>query len=133
MSQIEQHEWQTGLCSFFSSGHCFMGCCCPCMLANRTHELLEDPDEKTPSGCGPVGCGWCLAEMAGGLGCIFGFLQRKKIREKHGIEGSTCGDLCVNWCCPCCSVIQQLNELEMRRDARQVNKAGYQQQAPMRQ
>jgi hypothetical protein len=50
----------------------------------------------------------------------------------HGIEGGTCGDLCANWCCPCCSVIQQYKEVEMRRDARQVNKAGYQQQAPMR-
>lgn len=58
-------------------------------------------------------------------------LQRKEIRKMHGIEGGMCGDLCSNWCCPCCAVIQQYKEVEMRRDAR-VNKTGYQQQAPMR-
>ncbi len=28
-------------------------------------------------------------------------------------------------CCPCCAVIQQYKEVEMRRDAK-VNKVGYQ-------
>ena len=59
-------------------------------------------------------------------------LQRKRIREMNGIKGSVVGDLCYNWACPCCAVIQQYKEVEMRRDARQVNKTGYQQQAPMR-
>ncbi|KAH6857104.1 PLAC8 family-domain-containing protein [Chaetomium sp. MPI-CAGE-AT-0009] len=131
--QIQQHEWQDGLCGFCSGGHCLMGWCCPCVLVNKTHELIENPDEKEPSGCGLVGCGWCLVNMfTGGFGCFFSCVQRKKIREMHGIEGGTCGDLCANWCCPCCSVIQQYKEVEMRRDARQVNKSGYQQQAPMR-
>jgi hypothetical protein len=42
-----------------------------------------------------------------------------------------CGDICANLCCPCCSVIQQYRELEMRRDAGVVTK-GYQGEAPMR-
>lgn len=60
------------------------------------------------------------------LGCI----QRGKIRKTYGIHGGACGDLCVNLCCPCCAVIQQYKEVEMRRDAH-LNNQGYQKQQPM--
>lgn len=61
------------------------------------------------------------------LGC----LQRRQIRKKYGIEGGGCTDFMVSFCCPCCSAIQNVKELEARRDAR-PNKVGYQPQAPMR-
>jgi hypothetical protein len=40
-------------------------------VVNKTAELIDDPDEKTPSGCGAVGCGWCMVNMfTGGFGCM---------------------------------------------------------------
>ncbi|KAK4238321.1 PLAC8 family-domain-containing protein [Achaetomium macrosporum] len=131
MSHIKEHEWQDGLCSFCDGGHCMMGCFCPCILVNKTHELLEDPHKQDPSGCGGVGCGWCLLNMCGGWGFIVGLMQRNKIRDKYRIEGGICGDIMTNLCCPCCSVIQQYKEVEMRRDAAGPSKMGYQAQAPM--
>ena len=66
-TQIKQHDWQddNGLCSFCTGGHCLMGCFCPCMLVNKTAELIDDPEEKTPSGCGAMGCAWCIINSCG--------------------------------------------------------------------
>jgi hypothetical protein len=63
-----------------------------------------------------------------------GIIQRGKIRDKYRIEqGGLCGDIMTNLCCPCCAVIQQYKEVEMRRDAATgPSKMGYQGQAPMR-
>ncbi|KAL2127497.1 hypothetical protein VTI74DRAFT_10629 [Chaetomium olivicolor] len=131
--EIKDHEWQDGLCSFCDGGHCLLGCFCPCVLVNKTHELLEEPHNQEPSGCGTIGCGWCTLNLCGGWGWVLGFLQRGRIRSKHGIKGNVCGDLMANLCCPCCSVIQQYKEVEKRRDAgpRGPVKVGYQGQPPM--
>lgn len=41
------------------------------LVVNKTAELIDDPDEKTPSGCGAAGCGWCMVNMfTGGFGCM---------------------------------------------------------------
>ena len=66
-TQFNQHGWQedNGLCDFFSGGHCLMGCFCPCLLVNKTAELIEDPDEKTPHGCGATCFGWSVLNMCG--------------------------------------------------------------------
>ncbi|KAK4152981.1 PLAC8 family-domain-containing protein [Chaetomidium leptoderma] len=129
--RIKDGEFQEGLCDFFSGGHCFEGCCCPCIVVNKTQQLLDDPDEKTPSGCGCMGCAWCLLTTFAGMSCFVGWKQRNDMRKRYQIEGGSCGDMWKNLCCPCCSVIQQYKEVEMRRDAR-ANKVGYQTQAPMR-
>ncbi|KAI0293281.1 PLAC8 family-domain-containing protein, partial [Russula brevipes] len=37
--------------------------------------------------------------------------NRQNIRDRHGIRGSTFGDLCVSYCCPC-TLVQEHWELE---------------------
>ncbi|KAK4458380.1 PLAC8 family-domain-containing protein [Cladorrhinum samala] len=129
---IKNGEWQDGLLSCCSGGHALMGCCCPCVLVNKTHELLENPNNPEPKACGLWGCGWCLLNACGGWGFILNCLQRGEIRKKHNIEGNGCGDFCVSLCCPCCGTIQQYKELEQRRDAQGLpDKVGYQGQTPM--
>lgn len=65
--------------------------------------------------------------------CSIGCTQRGHIRKKYGLPGGGCGDCMRNWCCPCCSVIQQYREVEKRRDMHPTGpvKVGYQQQQPM--
>ncbi|KAK3904494.1 PLAC8 family-domain-containing protein [Staphylotrichum tortipilum] len=133
MSQVEPikpHEWQDGLCDICDGGHCMEGCFCPCLLVNKTDELIEEPDAKKVHGCGV----WCIGHfclnLCGGFGGVLSCIQRTKIRKRYGIEGGVCGDFWRNLCCPCCSVIQQYKEVEKRRDAL-VNKAGYQRPAGM--
>ncbi|KAK4139207.1 PLAC8 family-domain-containing protein [Dichotomopilus funicola] len=128
-TEIKKGEWQTGLCDFMSGGHCLVGCFFPCILANQTAELIEDPDEKEPEKCGTVGCAWCLCS---GFSVLFGCFQRRSIRRMAGIESNVCCDFIINGCCPCCALIQQQKELEIRRDVRLAAKQGYQAQPPMR-
>jgi hypothetical protein len=66
-TQFNERAWQEGntLCGFCSSGHMLMGCCCPCMLINKTAELIEHPEEKEPSGCGKTCVGWSALNLCG--------------------------------------------------------------------
>ncbi|KAK4096070.1 hypothetical protein N658DRAFT_402370, partial [Parathielavia hyrcaniae] len=118
----QEADWHdnNGICDCFTDsqgdcdcGQCFMGSCCPCILLNKTDDMLHRPNEE-PSGCGAVGCGWCVLNMCGGWGMILGCLQRRDIRKEYNIGGSWCGDACCNFCLPCCAVIQQHKEVKMR-------------------
>jgi hypothetical protein len=62
------------------------------------------------------------------LGC----LQRGKIREKYNIDGGSCGDFCANGCLPCCAIIQQHKEVEMRLKEDRATNMQYQRQPQMR-
>ncbi|GAB1318430.1 hypothetical protein MFIFM68171_08640 [Madurella fahalii] len=130
MHPIKENDWQDGLFGCFRGGHCLMGYFCPCILVNKTHMLLTNENDPNPSGCGAWGCGWCVLTLCG-IGCILPCLQRGDIRSKYHIDGGCCTDCLANWCCTCCAAIQQFKELEIRRDARMPDKAGYQPQAPM--
>jgi len=36
------------------------------------------------------------------------------MRQKYGIEGSSCGDFATACCCPCCELIQEEKESILR-------------------
>ncbi|KAK4243098.1 hypothetical protein VTI28DRAFT_2337 [Corynascus sepedonium] len=130
--KIDAHDWQeeNGFCSFCGDGcgTCMLGSFVPCVLINKTQDLIEDPYNKDPSACGAFGCLSCLLSLFG-MSFVMGCIQRRSIRVKYGIEGNSCTDFALNGLLPCCAVIQQYRELEIRRDAGQ---GGYQKQAPMR-
>ncbi|KAL2255523.1 hypothetical protein VTK26DRAFT_3188 [Humicola hyalothermophila] len=125
----QEREWQHDLCDV--KGHCWEGLCCPCLILNKTAHLLRDPTEQDPDGCGKWCFGWCIINcFTGAGGNILACIQRGKVREDRGIEGSACGDFCASLCCPCCVMIQQYKELEYKRDHEAIQKP-YQAQAPM--
>jgi hypothetical protein len=39
-------------------------------------------------------------------------MQRDKVRQKFGVRGGGCIDCLATWCLPCCTQIQQDNELQ---------------------
>ncbi|KAK4031268.1 PLAC8 family-domain-containing protein [Parachaetomium inaequale] len=128
ITPIKPGKWQDDIWGCCTGGYFWKGFCCPCLLLNQTHEVLEDqvPDDKEPDECGIVAMGWCLLT---GAGCcfVFGCLQRKRIRVKHKIEGgNTCSDFCINGCLPCCAIIQQYKEVDLRRQEQIMIKKGYQ-------
>lgn len=62
-----------------------------------------------------------------------GMLQRKQVRDKHGIKTGCCGgcdDCCVSFWCPCCGLLQQANEVEGRQSM--LDERGYRPQGGMR-
>ncbi len=50
-----------------------------------------------------TGCGW-----------IYATIKRGEIRARYGIAGSAAQDCCISYCCPCCALIQQDNEVQAR-------------------
>lgn len=55
--------------------------------------------------------------------------QRSKIRQQYGIKGSTTGDCCVAYWCPCCSTVQNDKEVVARTQGLVTD--GYQQEGGM--
>jgi len=95
--------WNHDLCSCCSGNmtHCLCGTFChPCLSYLNADRLGEN------------------AIVYGVLGWLFPFVPpfvlRGKLREKHGISGSTMNDCCVGFCCACCANIQVANELDSR-------------------
>ena len=80
-----------GLCGMF------LPCCQICQTANRA---------------GESGCLYVLLSFI--TPCVPILLLRSKVRDQHGIPGSTLGDVCAACLCPCCASIQLANEVEER-------------------
>ncbi|XP_071234373.1 placenta-specific gene 8 protein-like [Salvelinus alpinus] len=92
-------EWSTGLCDCCSD----MGTCCcalwcfPCLQCQTASHF-----------------GWCLcmplldpcAFMA--VSCC----MRSSMRERYGIQGSTCGDVALVCCCYVCTWCQMAREVK---------------------
>lgn len=40
--------------------------------------------------------------------------KRGVMRDRLGIEGSSFGDFCSSYCCPCCGLVQENKEVKFR-------------------
>jgi hypothetical protein len=59
-------------------------------------------------------------------------MRRSEVRSKFNIEGSTCGDCCASFCCPCCVELQSAKECKSRIGGGSgVNTQGYAPQTGM--
>ncbi|KAL2844516.1 PLAC8 family protein [Aspergillus pseudoustus] len=107
-------HWNHSLCDCCSPGTlCLLTCCLPCLTFGKTQARSQDPTLQNYSSINSE----CL---------IFGFLslgyfqwiiqtiRRGEMREKHGIEGSCCGDCCATFWCGCCTLVQEEKEMELR-------------------
>ncbi|KAJ4558246.1 hypothetical protein HRR77_000260 [Exophiala dermatitidis] len=83
-------------------------------VVGRTSERLRDPSMRDPESIN----GDCMIHgflsVFTGLAWIFTMMKRTEIREQFGIPGSSFGDCCTAYWCPCCAVIQQDNEVKFR-------------------
>ncbi|KAK0374613.1 PLAC8 family protein [Colletotrichum paranaense] len=124
---MPSQEWQSDLMDCSPCGTCMMASFLPCMVFGKTSERMRDPSLSDYS---PINGDCFMISALGsiGLGWLFLMNKRGDIRKKFHIEGSTCGDCCVSFWCPCCVLIQHENEVEGRTDYGPIN-TGYQSQA----
>ncbi|KAL2173162.1 PLAC8 family-domain-containing protein [Thermothelomyces heterothallicus CBS 202.75] len=133
-TRFKQNDWQddNGLMHCCGDcGTCMLGCFVPCVLINKTQNILEDPSEH-PSACGSFGGLSCFLSLFGLTG-VTTCIQRRQIRLMYGIEGNCCCDALITGCLPCCAVIQNYKEVDFRRDNQNAwgIKDGYKRQLPM--
>ena len=139
--QIEWNSGLFGCCDAPCNIQC-LACCCPCYLygAIATSPPLYDKDENPQapckcSGIAPRACGYCLLDhvlysvmlamsnqlvycpfLTLPLSCIIHCGMRKKIRNLHGpgyeLKGSCCSDVFLTFCCACCALVQEHQQLK---------------------
>ena len=125
------NEWSTGLCQCCSSNSCCATCFCPCVVFGEITEKMS-PDETCFGGDqqGACCCYFLLVALFQWAGFVdwFGTATfvfpctlclrcplRRAIRKKYNIEGSDCNDCMVSWCCSCCSLVQEYEEVRRRQ------------------
>ncbi|KAE8151983.1 PLAC8 family-domain-containing protein [Aspergillus avenaceus] len=110
----KHNEWSNSFwdcCSPF--GTCCMSFWLPCCLHGKTHSRLDDPYLKEHSYCNGSCCLYTLTSYIG-FHWVPLMMQRTKIRQRFGIDGSGCGDCCSACCCPCCVMMQNEKEVEVQ-------------------
>jgi Cys-rich protein (TIGR01571 family) len=64
--------------------------------------------------CVTAGCIYYWLQACTGLGCLYTYSFRARLRNKYGLEQKPCDDCCTDcWCLPC-SLAQQIRELQNR-------------------
>ena len=104
------HQWGNGLFGCFNNASlCVLGWILPCVLFGQTSDLLQGKS------CVVYGSLWLVPLVS----TILQADQREVVRRIRGIPGSGVSDFCLSMWCPCCSLIQQSQEVES------LNRDGY--------
>ncbi|KAL7953613.1 PLAC8 family domain-containing protein [Trichoderma compactum] len=94
-------------------GLCFKTTFCPCITYGKTQHRVKHGNLDGYSCCNASCVIFaCLANC--NLTCIPTAMQRRHIREKHGLEGDCFGDFCKSCWCNFCVLIQHEKELQQR-------------------
>ncbi|ERS98466.1 hypothetical protein HMPREF1624_05250 [Sporothrix schenckii ATCC 58251] len=125
-------EWNHSLMDCSPCDSCCLGTFLPCVLLGKTADRMRDP---TMQGADSMNSD-CMVFLAihcfTGCGWIYIMMKRGEIRERFGIQGDGTADCCATYWCPCCSLIQQDNEVKTRTAHLVANPAqGYQAQPGM--
>jgi Cys-rich protein (TIGR01571 family) len=108
-------SWKHNICSCDDAGTCCAVIWCgPCIFGRTDHRLTHfphSPEESNFSWCNSSCMIMCcaLTLLIPGLPL---WMQRDKVRQKFGVRGGGCIDCLATWCLPCCTQIQQDNELQ---------------------
>ncbi|PNW86166.1 hypothetical protein CHLRE_02g075400v5 [Chlamydomonas reinhardtii] len=99
---------------------CVTSWCVPCFTYGMNLRHLGDAPEGANVFCAgdmsKACCLYCCATMVG-CGCAVHIPARQYIRKKYNISEPTHGileDVFLTWCCPCCTVTQEYNEIMSR-------------------
>ena len=96
-------EWKHGLFGCFDNlGICIVTYLVPCYTHGKNAEAVGDS------------CFLCgIAALIPLINIILCGLNRKKVREKKGIDGGVCGDMMATLFCTVCSLAQVAQEVDM--------------------
>lgn len=94
-------DWKHGLCGCFDNlGVCIITYFVPCYTFGKNAEAVGESCIL----CGILYIFWPF-------NLIFGTIVRGKVRDRQGIPGSGIKDFFTHFCCPCCAVIQEGQEV----------------------
>eukprot|EP01006_Ploeotia_vitrea_P040520 TRINITY_DN66429_c5_g1_i3.p1 TRINITY_DN66429_c5_g1~~TRINITY_DN66429_c5_g1_i3.p1 ORF type:complete len:183 (+),score=23.23 TRINITY_DN66429_c5_g1_i3:28-576(+) len=95
--------WNAGLCDCFSDiPLCCMAWWCTCIPYGKTHARVSGNDDDWIMWSAI----WLAVACFTGCQCVLELMTRQKVRETYGIQGDTCKDFMIAWCCTCCSTQQ---------------------------
>ncbi|CAD2218185.1 PLAC8 family, putative [Angomonas deanei] len=106
-----ERPWHYSLCHCCSDCNSFLECCC-CTLCQLSRQYNMIKHHKAELPCCTCFCLYLGTLLTGGLlfwGCVC--CVREMIRDRYGIEGSSCGDCCTTCWCTGCAIQQQLLEM----------------------
>jgi Cys-rich protein (TIGR01571 family) len=128
-ANVMSQTWQHDLFDCSPCGTCCLATFMPSRLHGRTAYRLRDPTMQGYSTCNGDCMAFCALSCFG-LGWILTMSQRTAVRTKYAIVGSTGKDCLAAWCLPCCSAIQNEEEIKLRAAASPVVQ-GYASPPPM--
>ncbi|WCJ24544.1 PLANT CADMIUM RESISTANCE 2 [Euphorbia peplus] len=103
--------WSTGLCGCFDdTSSCCLTWCCPCITFGRIAEIVDEGS----TACGLSGGLYGLLMCFTGCACLYSCFYRTKLRERYLLQGGSCCDCCVHFCCEHCALCQEYRELQNR-------------------
>ncbi|KXZ50226.1 hypothetical protein GPECTOR_17g863 [Gonium pectorale] len=117
-------DWKAPCWNLFAEpggpGACLLTWCFPCITYGMNVSKLGDAPGDANVFCGgkfaAACCMYCCITGLG-CGCIVHIPVRQYIRKKYGIKEPEYGiiqDLLMTWCCACCAIIQEYNEIGSR-------------------
>jgi len=125
-------EWQHSLMDCSPCDSCCLGTFLPCVLLGKTSDRMRDPSMQGADSMNSDCLVFTAIQCFTGCGWIYIMMKRGEIRERFNISGDGTGDCCATYWCPCCSLIQQDNEVKTRTQHLVANPAqGYQAQPGM--
>jgi len=126
MSSNQTNQWNSSFwdcCSPFET--CLCAWCCPCFLFGKTQARLANPNLTDFNYCNSNCVGWGALALCG-FGWVLQTIRRGEMRNQLGINGSSFGDCCGAWCCPCCGLMQEEKEMVYRGEISQQAAEPYQ-------
>ncbi|KZT22704.1 PLAC8-domain-containing protein [Neolentinus lepideus HHB14362 ss-1] len=118
-----EREWSNGICGCFDSfGTACLAIWCPCIAYSRNKsrvEYLEKKGVAHPDGGDSCTGDCCCYTTLGlfGFGWILQMGTRAAVRTRYRIKGGGFGDCCTAWCCTCCELTQESQELELEEQS----------------
>ncbi|XP_054608103.1 cornifelin [Nothobranchius furzeri] len=107
-------DWSSGLlsCCDDCKSCCYGFWCCPCLACTVSEMFGENPclplcDILTPAAVSAFGLPFCVPPA--------GLSLRVAIRQRYGIKGSLCKDICTSCFCVWCSWCQLHRELKYQK------------------
>mmetsp|Transcript_14075 Transcript_14075/g.24137 ORF Transcript_14075/g.24137 Transcript_14075/m.24137 type:complete len:125 (-) Transcript_14075:122-496(-) len=102
-------QWQSSICGCFSDcGACCYGYWCGGESERQVLSWVTGAQDEFCCDGPCLGCLCCTS-------CNTAYLNRKFIRSRYAIPGSTYEDCCVVMCCHWCAVCQHRNEMTKRK------------------
>lgn len=125
-------EWNHSLMDCSPCDSCCLGTFLPCVLLGKTADRMRDPTMQNADSMNSDCLVFTAIQCFTGCGWIYIMMKRSEIRERFNISGDGTSDCCSTYWCPCCSLIQQDNEVKTRTQHLVANPAqGYQAQPGM--